>query len=131
MPEEPRTDLNGLRLRLPGAAPIYLIDLGKRRHIPNPEVYNQIFSTWKGVFDDIDIDEIPLAEPIPETAILFRCFDNPKVFFLDGNPPNYEMRHIVAPAVMDRYKFDWGKIHVWNVPLDAIGYPHGDPIRNP
>ena len=131
MPGELRTDLNGLRVRLPGSSPIYLIDLGKRRHIPNPQVYHQLFSTWEGVIDDIDVDEIQLGDPIPETAVLFRCADSPKTFLLDRNPPNQVKRHIVAPAVMDRYKFDWAKVQVWNVPLSAIVYPDGDPIRNP
>jgi len=131
MPAELRTDLNGLRVRLPGSAPIYLIDLGKRRHIPNPYVYNQIFSTWDGVVDDIDVDEIQIGDPIPETAILFKCADSPKVFLLDGIPPNQTKRHVVAPAVMDRYKFDWAKVHVWNAPSASIGYPDGPPIKNP
>lgn len=131
MPAELRTDLNGLRVRLPGSAPIYLIDLGKRRHIPNPQVYHQLFSTWDGVFEDLDVDEIQLGDPIPETAVLFRCVDSPKVFLLDGNSPNQVKRHVVAPAVMDRYKLDWRKVQVWNVPLSAIVYPDGPPIRNP
>jgi hypothetical protein len=131
MPRDIRKDLNGLRVRLPLSAPIYLIDLGKRRHIPNPQVYNQLFSTWEGVIDDIDVDEIQLGDPIPETALLFRCADSPKVFLLDGNPPNQVKRHVVAPAVMDRYKFDWAKVQGWNVPLSAIAYPDGDPIKNP
>jgi hypothetical protein len=131
MPQRLRTDLNGLRVRLPGTAPIYLIDLGKKRHIPNPQVYNELFSTWEKLVEDINIDDIPTGDPIPETAILFRCIDSPKVFLLDGVSPNQVKRHIVAPNVMDRYRFNWHHIHVWNVPLSAIGYPDGTPIRNP
>jgi len=131
MPERLRNDLNGLRVRLPGAAPIYLMDLGKKRHIPNPQVYTELFSTREGEVEDINIDAIPDGDPIPETALLFRCVDTPKVFLLDGVPPNQVKRHIVSPPVMDRYCFNWHHIHVWNVPLQAIGYPDGTPIRNP
>jgi hypothetical protein len=131
MPTELRKDLNGLRLRLPGSAPVYLVDLGKRRHIPNPQVYNELFSTWDGIINDIDVDEITIGDPIPLTAILFKCTDSPKVFLLDGIAPSQVKRHIVSPDVMDRYKFNWQRIHVWNVPLSAIGYPDGPPITNP
>jgi hypothetical protein len=138
MPTELRKDLNGLRVRLPATAPIYLIDLGKKRHILNPQVYNELFSTGEGVIDDIDVDEITTGELIPRTAILFRCVDpsqseedSCKVFLLDGVQPNQVKRHIISPPVMDRYKFNWDHIHIWNVPLAAIKYPDGSPITNP
>lgn len=127
-----RTDLNGLRVRLsPKHAAIYLIDEGKKRHIPNPQVYNALFANWEGVVGDLNINAIPDGSKIPETAILFRCVDSPKVFLLDGVAPNQVKRHITAPHVMDHYNFDWNKIHVWNVPLAAIVYPDGTPINNP
>ncbi|MCZ7384968.1 MAG: hypothetical protein O8C63_09505 [Candidatus Methanoperedens sp.] len=131
MATELRKDLNGLRVRLPGSAPIYLIDEGKKRHIPNPQVYNELFSTWEGVIDDIDIDEITTGVSIPETATLFKCIDSPKVFLLDGVAPNQVKRHIFSPDVMNRYKFNWGRVHLWNVPLSAIAFPDGTTIKNP
>jgi hypothetical protein len=126
-----RLDIRGLRVRLPGSAPVYLIDLGKKRHIPDPNVYNELFSTWDGIIDDLDVDDIAVGEPIPETAILFRCSDSPKVFLLDGIPPHQTKRHIASPAVMDRYKFNWARVHLWTAPLSAIGYPDGPEITNP
>lgn len=121
-----REDLNGLRVKLPGHPAIYLMDLGKKRHIPNPTVYNELFKDWGGIVEDINIDDIETGNPIPETAILFRCHDNPKVFLLDGNVK----RHIVDESVLDRYYFN-PDIHVWPVPLNAIGFPDGTPIKNP
>lgn len=126
-----REDLNGLRIRLPGTSPIYLVDMGKKRHIPNPVVYNELFSTWDGVIEDLDVDEVETADPIPETAILFRLVESPKVYLLDGKPGHYTKRHIVNPAVMDHYRFNWNRIHVWNVPLDVLNIPDGPPITNP
>lgn len=131
MPGTSRPDLNGLRVKLPGHPAIYLMDMGKKRHIPNPAVYNQIFQDWQDIVQDINIDAIEMGDPIPETAILWRCADSPKVFFLDGVAPNQTKRHVASPAVMDRYNFDWNKIHVWSVPLEAIGYPDGPQVRNP
>jgi hypothetical protein len=96
MPPRIRTDLNGLRVRLPKHAPIYLVDEGKKRHIPNPQVYNELFKDWTGVVAD-----------------------------------NQVKRHVASPAVMEHYHFNWDHIHVWNVPLSAIGYPDGTQIRNP
>lgn len=126
-----RTDLNGLRVQLPGTSPIYIVDLGKKRHIPNPQVYDELFTDWKGIAQDVNIDGITTGDPIPDTAILFRCYDSPKIFLLDGNSPNYVKRHIASPAVMDHYNFNWNKVHVFNVQLNIIAIPDGAPIRNP
>ena len=127
MPQD-RNDLNGLRVQLPGQAAIYLMDKGKKRHIPNPQVYNELFKSWDGVVQDINVNDIPTGEQIPETGLLFRNSGSPKVYLLDGVSPNQVRRHIAAPNVMDRYHFNWGRIHV--LP-DAITFPDGDQIRNP
>ena len=57
--------LNGLKLQVPGAAPVYLIDLGKRRWIPNPQVFEQLFRNWQGIIPDIDTTEIDAGEQHP------------------------------------------------------------------
>ena len=127
-----RPDLNGVKLQLPGSAPIYLVDNGVRRWIPNPQVFNALFRDWNGVCQDPDIPEIQRGPDIPATAILFRCFDSPKVFLLDHNTQNQNVkRWITSPAVMDHYNFSWTQIHIWNVPLNTIGIPDGSNISNP
>lgn len=138
MPSRLRNDLNGLRVRLPGTDPIYLIDEGKRRYIDNPETYAALFSTEEGVIEDIDIDEIPRGENIPKDAFLLRCQhqsntprENRMIFLIDGVEPNQIKRHIVSPPVMDRYKFAWNQVQDWPVKLSAINYPDGNPIKNP
>lgn len=123
-----RKDLDGLRFRMPGSDPVFLIDRGEKRHIPNPEVYRELFRDWRFIHLDIDIDEITTGTPIPENSFLFKCVDSPKVFLLDGTPPNQVKRHIVSPAVMERFQFNWDRIHRFNVPVDMIGIPDGDPI---
>ena len=102
-----RNDLNGMRLRLPNKPEIYLMDEGKRRWIPDPPTYNGLFRDWNGVFPDIDIDEIDLGTQITHGALLIRGLASPKVYLFDQN----KKRHVTSPAVMDKYYFDWGKIH--------------------
>jgi hypothetical protein len=123
-----RKDLDGLRIRMPGQDGVYLIDQGKKRGIPSIQLYNQLFKTWDNIHLDLDIEEIDTGENLPTTAVLFRCVDDPRVFFLDGCPPNQIKRHIFSPAVMDRFQFDWTKVHVWYVSIDAIKYPDGPEI---
>lgn len=134
MPGEIRVDIRGLRVQLPGNTAIYLIDTtGKKRHIPNPQVYNAIFKNWEGIIQDLDVNDIENGPPLSANAILFKCIDSPNVYLLDSGatPSSYVKRHIANPAVMDRWNFDWNKVHVWNVPLSSIGYPDGSPITNP
>ena len=123
-----RTDLNGLRVQLPGDSRVYLVDQGRIRHIPNPLVYNALFRDVGGIVPDININEIATGEPVPETAILFRTTDNPKVWLLDGVPPHQVKRWITSPAAMDRYHFNWNTIHVYNIPSAGLLYPDGPEI---
>jgi len=51
MPSE-RPDLNGERLRHPVDRKIYLIDLGRKRYIPDPATYKGLFQNEDGVHDD-------------------------------------------------------------------------------
>ncbi len=128
-----RPDLNGLRIRLPGHAAVYLIDQGKRRWIPNPTVYDDLFRTWEGILQDVDVKEINKGDKIPETAILVKTYDNPAVYLLDGVSPNQVRRWVVNPATMDRYQFAWNRIHVWNIPHSSLEtmIKAGPEIRNP
>jgi hypothetical protein len=119
-----RVDLDGLRFRCPGEDAIYLIDQGKKRWVSGANVYNALFRNWDNVFLDDDIAAIDSGAPIDANSLLFRCVDNPSVFLLDAG----KKRHVRTPAVMDRFQFDWGKIHVWNSPLASIGYPDGPEI---
>jgi hypothetical protein len=119
-----RPDLNGLRVKSPGwrQDAIYLIEGGVRRHIPDPPTYNNLFPNWDGVVLDIDIDDIDLGSPINTGAILGKSFA-PAVYLIDGNVK----RWITSPDVMDRYYFDWGKIHLIDqVVLDGV--PNGPNI---
>jgi hypothetical protein len=128
-----RQDLNGLRLQVPGIDTIYLVDEGKIRGIPSPEVYNHLFRDWNGIVQDIDVNEIDAGEKIPDTAILFKVEDLDTVYLLDGIAPNQIKRGIVSVEVFDQYNFSWDQVfkNTWNVPISALKYPDGHPIAGP
>jgi hypothetical protein len=96
-----RSDLDGLRFRMPGSDIVYLIDQGKKRGIPTAQVYETLFKNWDNIHKDIDIDAIDRGDDIDEAAFIFRFTNGPKVFLYEYGM----MRHIVSPAVMERYQF--------------------------
>jgi hypothetical protein len=46
---------------------IYIIEVGSRRHIPNPDTFNKMGLDWETVFkvDDDSLESIPLGSPMP------------------------------------------------------------------
>ena len=119
----PRPDLNGLRVKLPNAPEIYLIDEGYRRWIPDPATYNNLFRDWNGIVVDIDINAIPLSMPISSGAILARGNGTAPVFLIS----NGVKRWITSPAAMDKYYFAWNRVYV--VPVAFVNsIPNGSNI---
>jgi hypothetical protein len=119
----PRPDLNGLRVKLPNADPIYLILDGYRRWIPDPDTYNNLFRNWDGVIVDIDINDIPEGPPLSHGAILARALNTAPVYLVS----NGLKRWVTSPAAMDKYWFAWEK--VLNVPASLLDpLPPGAPL---
>lgn len=79
-----RTDLNGIRVRLPGSPPIYLIDKGYRRHIHNYQDYVDLFTDESDVVEDLNVNDITLGDPFPTNAGLYKNTAGTKLYFLDG-----------------------------------------------
>lgn len=113
-----RPDLSGVRVKSPNDAAVYLIDPeGYRRHIPDPDTYNNLFRDWSGIIVDIDVRNITAAAALSPGAILAKSPDRPEVYLVS----NGIKRHIWSPAVMDKYHFSWEKIRTLpQVSLDAI-----------
>jgi len=126
-----RKDLNGLRIKIPEDEKIYLIDEGKKRHIPNETVYDNLFQNWDGIKEDLNIDDITTGDDIPIKAFLFKCQNDDKVFLRDLQNGKIVKRHIFSPKVMVRYNFSWDRMHYEAVDLDLIGILDGSPIKNP
>jgi hypothetical protein len=98
----------GRRVRTPGTAAIYLVMEGKRRHVPDPETYFNLFDSWADVEDTHDADDLPLGDPLGRGARLVQA-GVPGRVYLDSNDV---FRWITSPDVFNRYRFSWGKIRL-------------------
>ncbi|PQO35827.1 hypothetical protein C5Y96_09265 [Blastopirellula marina] len=115
MPEL-RPDLNGVRVKLPNQPHIYLIDEGKKRHIPDPPTYNSLFRSWEGIVEDLDVNDIETGTTITPGSVIATGDATPHVYLIDGR----SKRHIVSPAVMDKYHFRWPTQPVPQAVIDGI-----------
>ncbi|MGK5732146.1 hypothetical protein [Streptomyces sp. URMC 124] len=110
-------ELNGARLKGVNSPAVYLILDGKRRWIPNPATYNNLFRNWNGIQTVVDIAAIDDGGQLSDGAILAKSPDGPAVYLVS----NGVKRWITSPAAMDKYYFDWNKIvSVSPVALNAI-----------
>jgi len=123
-----RSDLNGLRMQIPGNPAIFLIDQGKKRWITNEYVYTNLFRDWDGIVQDIGLAYIDRGPDITNNTLLVQAGG----LGIPGNPVwLYDQgvkRWIISPSVMDKYNFSWNTIEV--VPyaiLDTI--PRGINIK--
>jgi len=121
---EPRPDLDGVRCKFTNRPHIYLImDGGYRRHIPDPETYNNLFRSWGGIVVDNDIDEIQEIRAIQSGSILIRGHQTPHVYMVDHG----RKRHVASPAAMDKYHFNWERVYV--IPQSSVdAIPDGPSI---
>ena len=104
----PRPDLSGLRMQSPHTAPIYLIDPeGYRRWIPNPATYDALFRDWGGVVSDLGTNQISARPALDNGAFLARAPGTAPVYLIS----NGVKRWIVYATTMDKYWFDWAKVH--------------------
>jgi hypothetical protein len=78
-----RPDLNGYRIRHPNGT-VYLILDGTRRHIPNPDTYNNLFRDWSGIIIDIDIDDVNQGSALTIGAVLARPINGSSVYLVSN-----------------------------------------------
>lgn len=119
----PRPDLNGLRVQLPGDPAIYLMDGGKKRHIPDPPTYNNLFVDWNGVVQDINVANIDTGTPISVGAVLAQGYGDAAIYLIDQG----HKRHIGNPQTMDRYHFNWNRVQ-HTAPIIIASIPSGPTI---
>jgi hypothetical protein len=119
-----RPDLNGERVKAPGRPEIYLIDRGRRRWIPDPQTYGNLFRDWQGIHESRSYLDIPTSTPISHGAYLAKDDGSPAVYLVD----NGHRRWVTSPAAMDKYYFSWDQVRV--VPDGTLdGIPAGFPIH--
>jgi hypothetical protein len=58
-------DCNGLRIQKPGDRAIYLVDRGQKRHIPDPDTFNNLFANWSHNEEMYIFDSIETGIPLP------------------------------------------------------------------
>ena len=112
-----RTDLNGVRVRLPGNPPIYLIDEGVRRHIHNYQKYKDLFLDEADVVEDLNVNNIDLGSPLTADPGLYINASGTTLYFLDGD----ELREVRRNRV---YGFDRSAATV--IPDDLMTWITGD-----
>ncbi|MFE3644776.1 hypothetical protein ACFXOM_28010 [Streptomyces sp. NPDC059169] len=116
-PPRVRPDLNGLRIKDISGPAIYLVLDGKRRHVPNPETYNNLFRDWNGIQHVVDAAAIDNGDPLSDGAFLGKAPNAPEVYLVS----NGVKRWITSPAAMDKYHFAWNRIaSISPVALHAI-----------
>ncbi|MEV8475029.1 hypothetical protein [Streptomyces sp. NPDC051173] len=113
----PHPELNGRRLKGFDSAPVYLILDGRRRWIPNPATYNNLFRSWDGIQSVVDINSIDSGGQLSDGAFLGKSPNAPQVYLIS----NGVKRWITSPAAMDKYDFAWNKIvNLSPVVIDSI-----------
>lgn len=104
---QPRPDLDGLRVKVPGDDAIYLMDNGYRRHIPNVPTYNNLFRDWNSIHEDTGVGEIPVGTSIADGAVLAKGANTDPVYLVDSGVK----RWVTGPSVMEKYYFNWDRIY--------------------
>jgi hypothetical protein len=117
-----RPDLNGVRVRQAGGTMMFLIDRGLKRHVPDPQTFNNLFKDWSH-YDVLDIDSIETGAPLPSGAILASPIGDGTVYLLDSGCK----RHVTGPSVMKKYNFNWDRVYKLP-PLSLANIPLGDAI---
>jgi hypothetical protein len=97
---------------------IYIIKGGKRRHIPNPSIFNAMGLDWNAVLGVQDI----IFNTIPEAAMLLKG-SSIDIYIIEAG----SRRHIPNPATFNAMGLDWNAVFkVDDVSLNSI--PLGSPI---
>ncbi|GAA2333112.1 hypothetical protein [Streptomyces violaceusniger] len=118
-------ELNGYRIKTVNSSAVYLVLDGKRRGIPNEATYFNLFRSWDGIQNVIDIDRIDDGGNLSDGAMLAKSPSSATVYLVS----NGIKRGITSAAVFDKYSFDWDKIvTVSAVVLDAV--PNGPVISS-
>jgi 3-mercaptopyruvate sulfurtransferase SseA len=120
----PRPDLNGARVKDPNRAEIWLVDEGRRRWIPDPSTYNNLFRDWNGIRQDLNVYDISTGLDISRGAWLGRRTGTPEVYLVSNNVK----RWITSPAVMDKYHFAWQRVR--EVPREQLDRVQNGPDIN-
>jgi hypothetical protein len=117
----PRPELAGLKVRITGEAPIYVIDRkGFRRAIPFPLTFINLFqdvAVYQGVLVSEAVAQIAEGPALDDGALLVRGACSEDIYLLDRG----KKRLISSPEIMDKYDFnEYSIIAVPQILIDAV-----------
>lgn len=100
----------GMLLKANNADAVYLVLLGNRHHIPNPDVYFALFPSWDKikVKSPGEVNAIPLGDPLSLDACLIKAADSDPVYLYTNGVKS----HISSAEDFNKVGFDWNKIKV-------------------
>lgn len=95
---------DGTLVNVPGFHKVWVIMHGKRRHIPDMNVFNRLFISNPPIIVSAEAGMIPEGQPLTADAELVSC--NGAVYLKEG----IVIKWITSPQAMTNYSFDWSKI---------------------
>jgi hypothetical protein len=102
----PYPELSGLKARVTGTTPIYVIDRsGYRRYVPFPLTFVNLFGDsifFERMMVSEDVADIAEGPPLDERAILVRGASSESIYLIDGGTKKL----ITSARIMDKYGFD-------------------------
>ena len=102
----PHPELAGLKVRVPGTTPIYVIDRnGYRRYVPFPLTFLNLFGDTISSINmmvEEEVADIAIGPPLDERAILVRGASSESIYLMDRGAKKL----ISSPTVMKKYGFD-------------------------
>lgn len=124
---------NGSCIKTKDNDAVYLVMDGKKKHVPNPDTYNNLFKNWNQINDggklekiwNKIVDSIPTGEAITDGAILIKDESDP--VYLLTNKKKY---WITDPDQFNNCNFDWNKIKKYpTIVIDAIERGENDVFK--
>ena len=105
---------------------VYMVEDGLKRHIPNPKVFEDQGLNWEEVVevDDDEVEVLPEGDPLSYTEGTLIQGEGPEVYVVS----NGQKRHILDPAVFNKFQYNWRQIIRVNNDELAI-YPVGEPVN--
>ena len=100
--------INGVLIKTEDAPEVYLLDSGKKRHIPNPEVLGSRYE-WAEVvlISDGEMSSYVSGDRIGfRPGSLARATNQAQVYVITDTTK----RHISSPSVLSRFGYLWGRI---------------------
>ncbi|TSC90951.1 MAG: peptidase S8 and S53 subtilisin kexin sedolisin [Candidatus Berkelbacteria bacterium Licking1014_96] len=117
--------INGTLIKTAGAPEVYLLDGGKKRHIPNPEVFNSRYQWAEIVFISNDeMSNYAVGDRIGfRPGSLARASNQPQVYVITDTTK----RHISSPSVLSLLGYRWERI-ILTTESELNNYTTGEPL---